>query len=87
MKYASVNQRTLNKSHASITLLNIFVCVCARRKVTKLPPGLQASVMREVKLARAMGFIAGETLLHKSHLRRVREADARMQVHQQEGSN
>jgi len=73
----------------NVAFLERFLSPAGRllpRKVTKLPPSVQAAVMREVKLARTMGFIAGETRLEKSHLKRVREAEERMRVEQRGSS-
>ncbi len=46
-------------------------------RVTKLPASLHVHVMRQIKLARTMGLIAGEARLDKLHVRKLREVELR----------
>ena len=46
-------------------------------RVTKLPVSLHVHVMRQIKLARTMGLIAGEARLDKLHVRKLREVELR----------
>uniref|UniRef100_A0A7S3VN46 Small ribosomal subunit protein bS18c n=1 Tax=Dunaliella tertiolecta TaxID=3047 RepID=A0A7S3VN46_DUNTE len=46
-------------------------------KTTRLPPNVQAKVAKQIKLARNMAFISGESLYEKRHLRFLREAEER----------
>ncbi len=56
-----------------------FSSACSRPapRKTKLPVMDQIRVVSQIKIARAMGFMAHETRLEKQHLRSVREAELR----------
>ncbi|KAF5842232.1 hypothetical protein DUNSADRAFT_8632 [Dunaliella salina] len=46
-------------------------------KTTRLPPNVQVKVAKQIKLARNMALISGESLYEKRHLRFLREAEER----------
>ena len=52
----------------------MLACPC---RVTKLPVSLHVHVMRQIKLARTVGLIAGEARLDKMHVRKLREVELR----------
>ena len=45
----------------------------------------QRRVARAIKCARSLGFIAGEALYEKRHVKRIREAEFRAALEQQGG--
>ncbi|KXZ54306.1 hypothetical protein GPECTOR_5g391 [Gonium pectorale] len=75
---AEVKQKADYKNVAFLTTW--FLSPAGRllpRKETRLPVQLHRHVSRQVKLARHMGLIAGETRLDKMHLARLREEQLR----------